>query len=143
MTIFSNDHDITRIAAGLLDRTLPKSAWTHAGHFAAAIWLLRHRPDLTAPAEIRRIISAYNEATGTPNTDTGGYHHTITLASLHAASTHLAQYADCIPLHRVVNDLMASDRGHPEWLLAYWSHAELFSVRARHEWRDPDIAPLL
>ena len=138
---FKDDSEIERIGLGLLDRTLPKSCWTHAAHFAAAIWLLRHRPELTAPLEIARIIRTYNEATGTPNTDTGGYHATITLASMRAASQHLGRYPAATELHLIVNALMASPLGRPDWLLSYWSREKLFSTAARRGWIEPDVAP--
>ncbi len=38
MPHFSSDIEIDRIGRGLLDRSLPKAEWTHAGHFAAAFW---------------------------------------------------------------------------------------------------------
>lgn len=41
------DEEVAAIGAGLSDHTLPKSAWTHGAHFAAALWLIRERPDLT------------------------------------------------------------------------------------------------
>lgn len=47
MTSFATDAAIEHIALGVIDRTLPKTDWTHAAHFAAAVWLLRYRPDLT------------------------------------------------------------------------------------------------
>ncbi len=75
-----DDASIERLTIKMMDRSLPKSEWTHAGHFAAALWLAKHRPELTKPDGIRRLISRYNESTGTLNTDTTGYHHTITLA---------------------------------------------------------------
>ena len=112
------------------------------GISAAALWLLRHRPELTTAAEIRRVISTYNEATDTPNTDTGGYHHTITVASMRAAAAHLGRYAAGTALHAIANDLMASNLGHPDWLLTYWSGDRLFSVPARHGWIEANIAPL-
>jgi hypothetical protein len=139
---FEGDSEIERIGLGLLDRTLPKSHWTHAGHFAAAIWLLRHRPMLTTPLEIGRIIRAYNEATNTPNTDTGGYHDTITRASIRAASAHLSSYPADAELHIIVNDLMASPLGHPDWLLGYWSRDRLFGTPARRGWVEPDLASI-
>jgi hypothetical protein len=37
---------------------------------------------------------------------------------------------------------MASPLGHPDWLLAYWSRARLFSTAARRRWAEPDIAAL-
>ena len=32
---FRSDDEIETIGRGLLDRTLPKTVWTHAAHFAA------------------------------------------------------------------------------------------------------------
>ena len=142
MTSFATDAAIERIALGVIDRTLPKADWTHAAHFAAAVWLLRYRPDLTTASAIKGLISAYNEATGTPNTDTGGYHHTITLASMRAASAHLAGYPETASLHRILDALLASPLRHPDWLLDYWRRETLFSVAARRDWTPPDLAPL-
>ncbi|MBY6239691.1 hypothetical protein [Methylosinus sp. Sm6] len=73
----SDDDSIERPALRVIDRSLPKSEWTHAGHFAAALWPLRNRRDLTTPDEITNLITRYNEATSTADTDAGGYHHTI------------------------------------------------------------------
>lgn len=139
---FRNDASIEHLTLRMIDRSLPKSEWTHAGHFAAALWLGRHRKDLTSPVEIRRLIMSYNEATNTANTDTGGYHHTITLASMRAAVDHLERLGSKTPLHVALRTLMASDLGHHDWLLAYWNHETLFSVQARREWIEPDRAPL-
>lgn len=142
MTNFATDAAIERIALGVIDRTLPKTDWTHAAHFAAAVWLLRYRPNLTTASAIKGLISAYNEATGTPNTDTGGYHHTITLASMRAASAHLAGYPETASLHRILDALLASPLRHPDWLLDYWRRETLFSVAARRDWTPPDLAAL-
>jgi hypothetical protein len=138
----TTDTDIEALALAMLDCTLPKAEWTHEGHFAAALWLLRHRPDLAAPEAMRRLIMRYNEATKTPNTDSGGYHHSITIASLRAAAHHLAAHAPDAPLHDVLAGLMASVHGRSDWLLAYWRRDTLFSVAARRDWVEPDLAPL-
>ncbi len=70
-SLFSDD-EIDRIVRRLLARSLPKAEWTHAAHFAVAIWLLRRR-GLRAMVDMPPLIRAYNERTGVPNTDTGGY----------------------------------------------------------------------
>jgi len=139
---YSNEAAIEHVALGVMAQTLPKREWTHAGHFAAALWLCRHRRDLTGPAAIRSLISRYNRATGTANTDAGGYHHTITLASMRAAAHSLAGWPEDAPLHQVHASLMASRHGDPDWLLAHWSRARLFGVHARRNWVEPDLAPL-
>lgn len=138
----SDDIAIERIAKGVIDRTLPKDEWTHAAHFAAAVHILRHLDHLASPDEFRKLITAYNEATGTPNTETEGYHHTITVASLRAAEHHLERLGPATPLHRVLAQIMASDLGGRDWILGYWSREVLFSPEARRRWLDPDLAPL-
>jgi hypothetical protein len=140
MTHFASDSEIDRIARGLIERSLPKPEWTHAAHFAAAFWLLR-RPDMHALRDMPGFIRAYNEATGVPNTDTGGYHETITIASLRAATAWLAAHPH-VPLHEALNALLASEYGRSDWLLSYWSKPILFSVTARKVWLDPDLKPL-
>ena len=138
----TTDPEIERLALAMVGCSLPKAEWTHEGHFAAALWLLRNRPDLATPDAMRGLISRYNEATGTPNTDDGGYHHSITVASLRAAAWHLAKQRPDAPLHVVLAALMASPQGRSDWLLAHWRRETLFSVAARRDWVAPDLAVL-
>ncbi|HEY6924421.1 MAG TPA: hypothetical protein VI653_13200 [Steroidobacteraceae bacterium] len=140
MTLFTSDSEIDRIGRGLIDRSLPKAEWTHAAHFAAAFFLLR-QPEIDALRHMPGLIRAYNEATGVPNTDSSGYHETITIASLRAARAWLATRAH-MPLHAALNDLLANDCGRSGWLFEYWSKPLLFSVAARRAWVEPDLKPL-
>jgi hypothetical protein len=139
--MFNSDDEIAAIGRGMLDQSLPKPQWTHAAHFAAALWLLARRPDFNAFRDMPGFIRTYNEATGVANTDTAGYHETITQASLRAARSFLDQdpkrslFATC-------NALMASSLGKSDWLFEYWTRARLFSVEARRRWVDPDLKPL-
>ncbi len=139
---YTSDDEIGRIAHGLLDHSLPKAEWTHAAHFAAALWLMRHRSDLDLPAAMPDIIRGYNTAVGGRNTETEGYHETITQASLTAARAFLAARPKDEPLHATVAALMASALGKPDWILGHWSRAKLFSAEARLVWVEPDLAPL-
>lgn len=136
-----SDAEIASLAAGVLDHSLPKPAWTHAAHFAACLWLLRHLPGFDGPRDMPAIIRSYNLATGTANTDTSGYHHSITLASLRGAEAALAAAPDA-PLHEVLATIMAGPMGRSDWLLAHWSRETLFSPAARHGWCPPDLTPL-
>jgi hypothetical protein len=138
---FTSDDEIAAIGQGVLDLSLPKARWTHAAHFAVALWIMACRRDLDAARAMPGFIRAYNEATGVANTDTEGYHETITQASLRAASSFLLEdsrrslYATC-------NAVMASPFGRSDWLLAYWTQTRLFSVEARSRWVEPDLRPL-
>lgn len=138
---FGSDDEIEAIGRGFLDLTWPVAAWTHGAHFAATVWLLTCRKDLDAALDMPRFIRRYNEATGTENSDTAGYHETITQASIRATRDFLERNGD-IDLYHACNALMTSPLGDPDWLLAYWSRARLFSVAARRNWVDPDIRPL-
>ena len=140
MSLYLAETDIERIGVGLIERTLPKHEWTHAAHFAAAFWVLTRR-ELDAMRDMPKFIRAYNESTGVPNTETDGYHETITLASLRAARWWLANRRDR-PLHEALNEMLASNYGRSDWLLVYWSRPVLFSVMARRAWIDPDLKPL-
>ena len=139
---FASDDAVAEIAEGVIARTLPKARWTHAAHVAAAVWLVARRPDLDPERDMPGLIRAYNEATGVRNTDTEGYHETITQASLRAVRAGLARLPADTPTHVAVEVLLADGLGRSDWLLAYWSKPALFSVEARRRWVEPDLAPL-
>ena len=139
-TFFDSDAAIERLTDGMLMHRLPKEMWTHAAHFAGTLWLLRHRPDVAPERDMPGFIRGYNESVGGRNSDSEGYHETITLASIRAARGFLAG-RDGMPLHAVVDALMASRLGDKNWLLDHWSRARLFSVEARRGWVAPDVQP--
>ncbi len=141
LTMFTCDEEVLRIGHGLIDRTLPKAEWTHAAHFAATLWLLSHRATADVARDLPGYIWRYNEASGGANTDSGGYHETITQASIRAAAAFLAS-SPARPLYATCNALMASPLGDSNWLLEYWSRPRLFSVEARRAWLEPDLLPL-
>ena len=117
--VYASEEEILRIGEGVYACDLPRAEWTHAAHFAAALWLMRYRPDLEPSREMPKLIRAYNESVGRVNDDTGGYHETITQASLRALRGVLDASAADIPVYRIVNALMASNMGNPNWLLEY------------------------
>lgn len=135
---FETDDAVEAVARAMMACTLPKERWTHAAHFAAALWLLRDRGEAAARAEMPGLIRAYNASVGGRNTDTEGYHETITQASLHMAARALRD----APLHVVLAELMAGPCGRPDWIFAYWSRDVLLSPEARRGWIPPDLAQL-
>ena len=140
--VYTSESEIIRIGEGFAACSLPRSEWTHAAHFAAALWLLRTRPELDAAAVLPGMIRAYNDSVGRVNDDSGGYHETITQASLRALKGVLDANPPGMPLFQIVNALMASGLGNPNWLLEYWSRERLMSVEARRQWLEPDLKPL-
>ncbi|WP_345148710.1 hypothetical protein [Gluconacetobacter asukensis] len=142
MTTYTDDTEIDDLVASFLSGNLPKAEWTHAAHFAAALWLLRHRPECAELAVMRGLIRAYNTATGTANASSSGYHETITIASMRTAKSFLETHPPNTPLFCVLDALMAGPPGRSDWLLAYWNRETLFSPDARSRWVDPDKAAL-
>lgn len=136
------DEQIARLATGFCACTLPKAEWTHGAHFATALWLILTRPDMMAERDMPGMIRRYNESVGGVNSDTGGYHHSITLASLHMARRLLASLPGDVTPAKAFAALMASPLGDKDWLFTYWSRDCLLSVAARRDWVAPDLKPL-
>ena len=142
-TQFTCDADIERVASGMIGCTLPKDEWTHAAHWATALWLIARWPDLYPPADMPGLIRRYNVTTGGVNSETAGYHETITQASLRAGRTMLAEAMPGDPVMATLERLLASPLGKSTWLLDYWSKDRLMSVEARARWVEPDLAPFV
>jgi hypothetical protein len=140
--LFEDDAEIVRIGEGLLARTLPRSDWTHEAHLAATTYLLTRRPDVDVDTELPGIIRAYNESVGGVNSDSEGYHETITRLFLHGVRLFLAEADGHEPLHELVNELLLSPMGRRDWPLRFYSPERLFSVEARREFVTPDVAAL-
>jgi len=139
---FHAEVEVRRIGEGLIDRSLPKSEWTHAAHVAAAVYLVAGRTDIAAEHEMPDMIRSYNLATGVENTDAGGYHETITQASLHVVRHVLKTRAKDEGLHVLTNAVLDAGYADKDWLLRHWRRDTLFSVTARRGWVAPDLAPL-
>ena len=140
--LFHDDAEIVRIGEGLLARTLPRADWTHEAHLAATTYLLTRRPDIDIDRELPGIIRAYNESVGGVNSDSEGYHETITRLFLHGVRLFLAEADGHEPSHELVNELLLSPMGRREWPLRFYSAERLFSVEARRKFVPPDIAAL-
>ena len=137
--LFVCDDDIRRIGDGLLACTLPREDWTHEAHLAACTWIVRDRPDIVPEREMRTIISTYNESVGGVNSDTEGYHETITQIFISAVRNHLSEIDRHASLTEAVNALLKSERGRRDWPLRSYSRERLFSVEARRRFVAPDL----
>ena len=138
--LFHSDAEIEHIGEGLLARTLPREEWTHEAHLAATTWLLLKRPDIDVDEELPDIIRHYNESVGGVNSDTEGYHETITRAFLRGVRLFLEEADPEEPLHELVNELLLSPMGRRDWPMRFYSRERLFSAAARRDFVAPDIA---
>lgn len=140
--LFHSDANVERIGEGLLERTLPRPEWTHEAHLAATTYLLLKRPDIDLEQKLPAIIRSYNENVGGVNSDSEGYHETITRVFLRGVRLFLAEADRNEPLHELVNQLLLSPTGRRDWPLRFYSPEKLFSTEARREFVPPDVAPI-
>ena len=76
------------------------------------------------------------------NSDSEGYHETITRVFLAGVRLFLSEVDPAEPLHALVNELLLSPMGRREWPLRFYSREGLLSVEARRAFIAPDIAAL-
>jgi hypothetical protein len=106
------------------------------------LWHVLKRPADLVLAELRRGISAYNEAVGTINDDAGGYHETITAFYVWAIGRFVEETGKASPLLALANALLASPYASKTFPFEYYSRARLLSVSARRGWLAPDLKTL-
>jgi hypothetical protein len=130
-----------RVARALIDRTLPKAEWTHHAHLRAGLWHVRQHGPFEALDLMRERISAYNVSVGTANTETSGYHETITRFYVVIIDRFLAAADRELDLDTLAEQLIAQygDRRLP---LHHYSEKRLFSPVARRAWVEPDLRPI-
>ena len=140
---FEDDAALEAHVRALLDATLPKARWTHAGHLAATAGLALLRPAIHLDTELPALIRRLNDSHGVPNSDTRGYHATITIYFLAAIRAALAKDDATRAAHVRVNRVLAGPLGGGKPVMArYWSDAVLFSPEARRHWVPPDLGPI-
>lgn len=139
---FTAEREVVEIAEGFLARTLPADRWTHEAHFAATLYLLLRRPDVELSRDLPGLIAGYNVSQGGENTDTSGYHETLTQYYVRAITAFAAAWDSPRDLLAMTNALVRSEWAHRETTLRYWDRATIMSIAARRGWVEPDVAPL-
>ena len=140
--LFTSDASVARVGEGLLARDLPREEWTHEAHLAATTYLLLRHPEVDLDAELPDLIRRYNESVGGVNSDSEGYHDTITRVFLQGIRLFLGETDLREPLHELVNGLLLSPMGRRDWPLRFYSRERLFSVDARRDFLRPDLSAL-
>ncbi len=113
---------------------LAKDEWTHEAHLITCWVALQERTPAETLAFLRVAIQTHNCGIGIRNTDTSGYHETLTRFYVTAVSEAMA--AGATELDAVL-EAPSCGREAP---LAYWTRDVLFSSEARLGWVEPDVA---
>jgi hypothetical protein len=127
-----------RIALGMTACTLPKAEWTHHAHLRAGLWHVLSFGEEPALVLLRERITRYNASVGTANTDTSGYHETLTRFYVGLIASFVRGRDRSAPLDVLAAALIA-EHGDRELPLRFYSRERLFSVEARHGWIEPDL----
>ena len=125
----------------MIERTLPKGEWTHHAHLRAGLWHVLEYGPVTALELLRARISAYNESVGTVNSDSSGYHETLTRFYVIVIDRFLTAADRSLDPDALAERLIAAhgDRRLP---LHHYSESRLFSPVARRSWVEPDLRPI-
>jgi hypothetical protein len=121
---------------------LPKSQWTHHAHLRVGLWHLMHYPPDQAMNLLRDRIKRYNVSVGGENTETGGYHETIT--QFYVLFIH--QFLNRSDRSKSIDELaeeLITKHGDKDLPLSYYTKNHLMSVNARLNWAEPDRKALV
>lgn len=125
--------------AGFFGGTFPSTWWTHGAHVGMAAAVLWSTPVPRALEMLREAIKHYNTSQGGHNTDTSGYHETLTrlwIGAIAASMTTLP--ADCTRLDAVRQMYRAYARRSA--FFRDWYPVDLFkSFPARRGWMAPEL----
>jgi 4-hydroxy-tetrahydrodipicolinate synthase len=133
--------DLDDLAARFEQAAIPAAAWTHTAHVLVGAWHVEHF-GAGALARMRAGIHRLNEAHGTPNTATRGYHETITRAYLELIAGFFARFPPGISFASRASALLAGPLAHKDALFAFYARERLMSAAARAGWVEPDRMPL-
>jgi len=134
--------DLDDFAARFVACRIPKAEWTHHAHLAIGMWHVQTHGPNEALTRLRDGICRLNDSHGTPNTDTSGYHETVTRAYVVLLSQFLEVCPRTTTLAERVAVLLAGPLADRNVLLRFYSKELLMSALARGEWMEPDLAPL-
>jgi hypothetical protein len=139
--LWPHDDAIRDTGTRFLALTLPKAEWTHEAHISTTCWLILERGDILPERDLPGLIRRYNESVGGVNSDTEGYHETITQIFIRTLRASLAK-SEGQGLAERVNLVLLAAEGRRDWPLRFYSRELLFSKEARLGWVEPDLAAL-
>ncbi len=118
-------------------RRWPLEKWHHRDHLKLAYLYLLRFPLAEAAVKMREGIKAHNQARGIVDSQTSGYHETMTQAWLRLVAATIAEYG---PAENADAFYERSPQLHEKKILRLFYSRELFmSPRAKREFVEPDL----
>ena len=140
-----SDYDITDLdefARQFVAKEIPKRLWTHGAHLAVGLWHVERYGSGEALRRLREGIRSLNEHYGNTNTESAGYHETITCAQVALLADFLKRSDASAPLIERYAQLLDSPLADRNVLFRFYSRELLMSNHARAAWVEPDLAPI-
>jgi hypothetical protein len=134
---YSSEQNILQLVDQFNNKTLEKSAWTHAAHLTVGLWHVKHFPLDEALCRMRSGIVAYNLSVGTENNDNSGYHETLTIFWL-TAIHHFVRLQEDISLLSLCNKLLDSKLALNSLPFHFYERESILSRTARARFVAPD-----
>ena len=137
----TTEEEIEAFVAAFENGTLPKARWTHGAHLLTGAWYVHRLGETAATDKMRICVRRYNEAVGGKNTDTSGYHETVTVLWIKLLAGLLR---DSQPIGRTEFAALAVRRFESDRsiLQRYYDFDLVNSVEARRQWMPPTIGSL-
>jgi N-formylglutamate deformylase len=133
--------DYQNLVAKFNSCTLPKEKWTHDAHLIVAVWYCKTYELPKSLNLLRYHIKSFNVSVGTPNSDTQGYHETLTRFWLSIAAVFVKNNPDK-SFEETAEAFVVSPWSSRNLALNYYSHEVLFSLKARKGWIESDLQKL-
>jgi hypothetical protein len=135
---FESWAEITALVAEFESGELPAARWTHREHLTVAFWYVSRLGETQAIERMRAGILHLNGCHGTPNTDTRGYHETITRFWLEIVRKFVEQPGSPRPPLETANQLIQKYAERRRLWREYYSFDLMKSVESRRNWIPPD-----
>ncbi len=136
---FESWDEVTSLVSQFESGELPQARWTHREHLTVALWYVSRLEEAAALERIRDGILFLNGCHGTPNTDTRGYHETLTRFWIGIVAKFLKERGEERSELEVVNELVDEYAGRSRLWRDYYSFDLLKSVESRRRWIEPDL----
>ena len=137
---FASWEEIAELMAQFESGELAADKFTHREHLTVAFWYLSTLDDAEATRRIRAGIIHLNEHHGTPNTDTRGYHETLTRFWIGIVRKFLIECGSGQPPLDTANQLVERYSARRLLWREYYSFDLLKSVESRRKWIPPDLS---
>ncbi|MEM9325506.1 MAG: hypothetical protein AAGA85_07615 [Bacteroidota bacterium] len=136
-----NKDEVELLVAQFEAGTYPAASWTHTSHVVMGLWYLFHFPVGEACRKIKQGIRDYNVSQGGINSETEGYHETITELYIQTLVRYLSRL-EALEFDEVLSSLKDEPFMDKAFPFQFYSQKRLMSTEARREWIEPDLQPV-